>query len=75
MSKCKHDDCVYAMQDDCGTSRKHCGYILITNEPRGCKVENCTKYVSKERTANEKQGQAEKRAQAQRYREKAKTVL
>ena len=75
MSKCTHDDCVYAMQDDCGTSRKHCGYILITNEPRGCTAENCTKYVSKERAANEEQGQAEKRAQAQRYREKAKTVL
>ena len=75
MIKCKHDDCIYAMQDDCVTSRKHCGYILITGEPRGCKAGNCTKYVSKERTTDEEQGQAEKRAQAQRYREKAKTVL
>lgn len=51
MGKCTHDDC--------GTSRKHCGYILITKEPRGCKAENCTKYVSKDIQMYEEQEQTE----------------
>lgn len=32
------------MQDECGTDRKHCGYILITGEPRGCPVDKCDKF-------------------------------
>lgn len=45
MTSCKRKkECYYAMQDECGTDRKHCGYILITGEPRGCPVDRCDKF-------------------------------
>ena len=53
------------MQDECGTDRKHCGYILITGVPRGCPVSECDKFKPKDRSS-EKQKQTEtgKTAQA-----------
>jgi hypothetical protein len=44
------------MQDECGTDRKHCGYILITGEPRGCPINKCDKFKPKDRSS-EKQKQ------------------
>ena len=66
MTSCKRKkECYYAMQDECGTDRKHCGYILITGEPRGCPVDKCDKF-RKRNGEREKQKQTEtgKRAQA-----------
>ena len=66
MSSCKRKkECYYAMQDECGTDRKHCGYILITGVPRGCPVDRCDKFKPKDRSS-EKQKQTEtgKTAQA-----------
>lgn len=46
--KCKHlKTCKYAMHD-CG-SRMHCGYILITDKPRGCPADKCDKYERKKK--------------------------
>lgn len=67
MSSCKRKkECYYAMQDECGTDRKLCGYILITGEPRGCPVSECDKFKSKKENQREKQKQTEtgKTAQA-----------
>ena len=66
MSKCRRKkECIYAMQDECGTDRKHCGYILITGEPRGCPVDRCDKF-RKRNGEREKQKQTKtgKTAQA-----------
>ena len=49
------------MQDECGTDRKHCGYILITGEPRGCPLSNCDKFKSKKDQEREKQRPSQKR--------------
>ena len=67
MISCKRKkECYYAMQDECGTDRKHCGYILITGEPRGCPVDKCDKFRSKRERKSEEQEQTEagKAAQA-----------
>lgn len=51
MISCKRKkECYYAMQDECGTDRKHCGYILITGEPRGCPVDRCDKFKPKDKS-------------------------
>ena len=64
MISCKRKkDCIYAMQDECGTDRKHCGYILITGEPRGCPVDKCDKF-RKRNGEREKQKQATAGAEA-----------
>jgi hypothetical protein len=47
-------DCIYALQDECNTDRKHCGYIIITGEPRGCPVGECDKFKSKKDYRREK---------------------
>ena len=54
-------DCIYSMQDECGADRKHCGYILITGEPRGCPASRCTKFKSKKDNEREKQKPSQKR--------------
>lgn len=50
MYKCKHTDCIYKMgspsHGDVSTVT-HCGYILITGNPRGCPADKCDKYISK----------------------------
>ena len=51
------------MQDECGTDRKHCGYILITGVPRGCPVDRCDKFRKRNRE-REKQKQATAGAEA-----------
>ena len=64
MISCKRKkDCYYAMQDECGTDRKHCGYILITGEPRGCPVDKCDKF-RKRNGEREKQKQTKAGAEA-----------
>ena len=64
MSSCKRKkECYYAMQDECGTDRKHCGYIIITGEPRGCPVDKCNKFKPKDRSS-EKQKQTTAGAEA-----------
>lgn len=65
MSSCKRKkECYYAMQDERGTDRKHCGYILITGEPRGCPVDKCDKFRSKRERESEEQEQTEAGAEA-----------
>ena len=64
MISCKRKkECYYAMQDECGTDRKHCGYILITGEPRGCPVDKCDKF-RKRNGEREKQKQTTAVAEA-----------
>lgn len=49
--KCKHTDCFYRMGSPSHgdvTQTTHCGYILITGEPRGCPADKCDKYIPRE---------------------------
>lgn len=69
----KKKSCIYAMQDGCGSDRKHCGYILITGEPRGCLASNCDKFKSVKDQEREKQESAKKR-KAKAEEIEAKTI-
>ena len=40
---CRHTDCVYRQSID-GGSTPICGYILVENESRKCKISECDKY-------------------------------
>ena len=62
MDRCtRKKDCIYALQDAINRSGKHCGYILITGEPRGCPLSNCDKFKSKKDNQREKQKPSNKR--------------
>ena len=62
MDRCtRKKDCIYALQDAINRSGKHCGYILITGEPRGCLASECDKFKSVKDQEREKQESAKKR--------------
>ena len=42
---CMHEDCKYRTTFN---RMPCCGYMLITNEPRGCKISECDKYQAGE---------------------------
>ena len=57
----RKNDCIYALQDVINRSGRHCGYILITGEPRGCPADKCDKFKSKKDNEREKQKPSQKR--------------
>ena len=84
MSKCRRKkECIYAMQDECSTDRKHCGYILIMREPRGCPADRCDKFrkrngereKQKQTTAGAEAGKAAEHTESQAVQSVGVSVL
>lgn len=40
---CQHEDCVYRLILD-SKRTPFCGYLLVTERVRGCKISECNKY-------------------------------